>query len=121
MEQEIRGQVPPNALEAERSVLGGILLENEAMNVVLEILSAGDFYSEANAKVFEAMVSLFQQSQPVDQVTLREALADTGKLAAVGGDEYLLSLNNASQTDANIDAHARIIREKAHVRNLSHI
>ena len=121
MEQEIRGQVPPNALEAERSVLGGILLENEAMNVVLEILSAGDFYSEANAKVFEAMVSLFQQSQPVDQVTLREALADTGKLAAVGGDEYLLSLTNSIPTVANIEAHARIIREKALVRNLIHI
>ena len=112
------GQVPPNALEAERAVLGGILLENDAMNVALEELSAEDFYSEANGKIFEAMTELFRRSQPVDHVTLRESLVHSGKLASVGGDEYLLSLSNTIPSVANIQAHARIIREKAVVRAL---
>lgn len=112
------GQVPPNALEAERAVLGGILLENEAMNVVLEELSVDDFYSEANAKIFEAMIELFRRSQPVDHVTLREALVHSGKLASVGGDDYLLSLSNTIPSVSNIQAHARIVREKSLVRAL---
>ncbi|MEM8607913.1 MAG: replicative DNA helicase [Myxococcota bacterium] len=112
------GHVPPNALEAERAVLGGILLENEAINVVLEVLSLDDFYSEANAKIFEAMSELFRRNQPVDQVTLREALDHAGKLPAVGGDEYLLSLTNTIPTVTNIQAHARIVREKSVVRRL---
>lgn len=99
-------------------MLGGILLENEAMNVVLEVLSTGDFYSEANAKIFEAMTELFARSQPVDQVTLREVLVHGGKLAGVGGDEYLLSLTNTIPTVTNIQAHARIVRDKSVVRSL---
>lgn len=110
--------MPPNALEAERAVLGGVLLENDAMNVVLEILSPQDFYSEANVKIFEAMIELFRQNQPLDQVTLREALVHSGKLAGVGGDDYLLSLTNTIPTVANIEAHARLVREKSMVRGL---
>ncbi len=99
-------------------MLGGILLENDAMNVVLEVLSLEDFYSEANAKIFDAMCELFRRNQPVDQVTLREALVHAGKLASVGGDEYLLSLTNTIPTVSNIKTHARIVREKSIVRNL---
>ena len=99
-------------------MLGGVLLENDAMNVVLEVLSLDDFYSEANAKIFDAMSELFRRNQPVDQVTLREALVHGGKLAAVGGDEYLLSLTNTIPTVSNIQAHARIVREKSVVRSL---
>jgi replicative DNA helicase len=110
--------VPPSSLEAERAVLGGILLENDAMNVVLEVLSLEDFYSEANAKIFDAMCELYRRNQPVDQVTLREALVHAGRLASVGGDEYLLSLTNTIPTVSNIKTHARIVREKSVVRNL---
>ena len=99
-------------------MLGGILLENDAMNVVLEVLSVDDFYSEANAKIFEAMSELFRRNQPVDQVTLRELLLHSGKLAGVGGDEYLLSLTNTIPTVSNIKAHAQIVREKSVVRSL---
>ncbi len=112
------GQVPPNSLDAERAVLGGILLENQAMNIVVEILSSEDFYSEANTRIFEAMVGLFARNQPVDHVTLRDDLAQGGKLQAVGGDEYLLSLTNTIPTVANIQAHANIVREKSVVRSL---
>ncbi len=112
------GRVPPSSLEAERAVLGGILLENDAMNVVLEILSVDDFYSEASARCFEAMSSLFQRGQPVDTVTLRAELVARGRLAGVGGDEFLLGLTNTIPTVANIEAHAKIVRDKAVVRRL---
>ena len=93
-------------------MLGGILLENQAMNIVVETLYVEDFYSEANAKIFEAMTELSRRGQPVDQVTLREVLVHSGKLGSVGGDEYLLSLSNTIPSVSNIQAHARIIREK---------
>jgi len=99
-------------------VLGGILLENQAMNVVVETLSGDDFYSEANSKIFDAMLELFRRGQPVDHVTLREALVHGGKLASVGGDEYLLSLSNTIPSVANIQAHAQIVREKSVIRAL---
>lgn len=112
-------RVPPNDLEAERAVLGGVLLENDALNVVSEIpLVADDFYSDAHARIYEAMLELFAAGQPVDTVTLRERLATARRLPSVGGDEYLLGLTNTIPTVANIAAHARIVREKAVVRRL---
>ncbi|MEM9067971.1 MAG: replicative DNA helicase [Myxococcota bacterium] len=113
-----QGRVPPNALDAERAVLGGILLENEAMNVVLEILSKEDFYSEAHGLLFESMRTLFARNQPVDHVTLREELVQAQMLQAIGGDEYLLRLAETIPTVANIKAHASIVREKSIVRSL---
>ena len=88
------------------------------MNIVVETLSVEDFYSEANAKIFEAMTELSRRGQPVDQVTLREVLVHSGKLASIGGDEYLLSLSNTIPSVSNIQAHARIIREKSVIRAL---
>src|SRR5262245_1274766 len=115
----LSGRVPPNDLNAERAVLGGILLENEALNVVTELpLRAVDFYKDAHGSIFEAMLALFGEGQPVDTVTLREKLATTGKLARVGGDEYLLALTDTIPTVANIEAHAKIVLEKAVVRRV---
>jgi len=100
-------------------VLGGILLENDALNTVHELpLTPEDFYSEAHARIFECMVGLFGAGQPVDLVTLRERLSLGNKLHAVGGDEYLFSLTNTIPTVANIEAHAKIVREKAVIRRL---
>ncbi len=112
------GRVPPTALDAERAVLGGILLENEAMNVVLDILEREDFYSEAHGILYEAMRTLFGRNQPVDHVTLREELVLQQKLQAIGGDEHLLSLAETIPTVANIKAHAMIVAEKSIVRKL---
>jgi len=113
-----RGRVPPNDLEAERAVLGGILLENAALNVVLEILESDDFYSEGHTKIFDAICGLSRRGEPVDNVTLRAELVGHGHLQQVGGDEYLLSLTETIPTIANIEAHARIVKEKATVRRL---
>jgi replicative DNA helicase len=111
-------RVPPNDLAAESAVLGGILLENEALNAVVEILTAEDFYSEANRQIYAAMLDLSRTGQPVDFVTTRNQLATTGKLNVAGGDDHLLSLTTTIPTVANIESHAKIVREKAVVRRL---
>jgi replicative DNA helicase len=115
------GRVPPNDLNAERAVLGGVLLENDALNVVTELpLRPGDFYKDAHGSIFEAMLALFAEGQPVDTVTLRERLSTSGKLQRVGGDEYLLGLTDTIPTIANIEAHAKIVLEKSVVRRVIH-
>jgi replicative DNA helicase len=115
------GRVPPHDLHAERAVLGGILLENTALSVVAELpLQPGDFYRDSHASIFEAMMALFAEGQPVDSITLRERLDTGGKLARVGGDEYLLGLTDTIPTVANIEAHAKIVLEKAVVRRVIH-
>jgi replicative DNA helicase len=112
------GRVPPHSLDAERAVLGGVLLENGALNTVLQLLSAEDFYSRGNSLVFDAMAELFRRGQPVDTITLRSWLVDRGNFHKAGGDEHLLSLTNTIPTVANIEQHANIVREKANVRRL---
>jgi replicative DNA helicase len=111
-------RLPPQNLEAEVSVLGGILLENEALNQVLEILQTGDFYREAHRKIFSAMIQLYERNEPVDLITLAEVLKKKDELEAVGGLEYLNQLVNSVPTAANITYYAHIIKEKALLRKL---
>ena len=111
-------KVPPQNLEAEASVLGGILLENEAINRVLEILVPADFYRESHRKIFRAMMELTDRTEPADLITLSEILKARGELEAVGGSAYLASLADQVPTAANIAHYARIIREKAILRQL---
>jgi len=117
LEDNLR-RVPPQNLEAESSVLGGILLENDAINVVLELLRTGDFYRESHRKIFRAMIELADRSEPVDIITLSECLKNRGELEAVGGSAYLASLNDFVPTAANISYYARIVREKSILRHL---
>lgn len=111
-------RVPPQNLEAESSVLGGILLENDAVNLVLEVLRAEDFYRESHRKIFRAMIELSDRTEPVDVITLSECLKNRGELEAVGGSAYLASLNDFVPTAANIAYYARIVREKSILRHL---
>ena len=117
LEDNLR-RVPPQNLEAESSVLGGILLENDAINVVLELLRTGDFYRESHRKIFRAMIELADRSEPVDIITLSECLKNRGELETVGGSAYLASLNDFVPTAANISYYARIVREKSILRHL---
>ena len=112
------GRIPPNALHAEREVLGGVLLDNLALDVVTEILDSDDFYSEGNAQLFECMGAIRGRGQPVDLVTLREELVRHGRLEAVGGDEYLHELTRRIPSVDNCAAHAQIIRDLAVARRL---
>jgi replicative DNA helicase len=117
LEDNLR-KVPPQNLEAESSVLGGILLENDAINLVLELVRPEDFYRESHRKIFRAMIALSDRSEPVDVITLSECLNSRGELEAVGGSAYLASLADFVPTAANISFYARIVREKAILRSL---
>lgn len=112
LEDNLR-KVPPQNLEAESSVLGGILLENEAINRVLEVLTPEDFYRESHRRIFRAMIEICDRSEPVDLITLSDFLKAKGDLEVVGGSAYLASLASAIPTSANIHFYARIVREKA--------
>jgi len=111
-------RLPPQNLEAETSVLGAVLLENEALNRVLEILQEDDFYRDAHRRIFSAIIHLYEHSEPVDLITLSEVLKTRGQLDDVGGVEYLNSLVNGVPTAANITYYAKIIKEKAILRKL---
>jgi replicative DNA helicase len=117
LEDNLR-KVPPQNLEAESSVLGGIVLENDAINQVLELLRPEDFYRESHRKIFRAMVELSDRAEPVDLITLSECLKSRNELEAVGGTAYLASLADFVPTAANISYYARIVREKSILRSL---
>jgi replicative DNA helicase len=119
--QDILRRVPPQNLEAEQSVLGAILLDNEAVDQALEILSGDDFYREAHREIFRAMVELADRSHPVDAITLTDALRSRGALETIGGAAYIAELAACVPTAANIAHYARIVREKAVLRSLASI
>ncbi|MBI3754461.1 MAG: replicative DNA helicase [Deltaproteobacteria bacterium] len=114
-------KLPPQNIEAEQSVLGAILIENDAINKVIGILdpSGEDFYRDANKKIFKAMLSLRdKENEPIDFVTLSSALKNMGMLESVGGSAYLAALVESTPTAANIGYYAKIVREKSLLRKL---
>ncbi|MFH1874355.1 MAG: replicative DNA helicase [Pseudomonadota bacterium] len=111
-------KLPPQNLEAEQSVLGGMLLQNDAIHRVVEVLSESDFYREAHRKIYQAVISLYQKNEPADLVTVTNILKKQGALEVVGGASYLADLVDQVPTTANIANYAQIIREKAVVRQL---
>jgi len=119
--EEAALKIPPQNIEAEQSVLGGILLEPEALSRILEILQEDDFYREGHRKIFSAMVALYQKGTPVDLITLTESLLTRQNLEGIGGASYLTSLADAIPSAVNIDVYARIVREKAILRRLINI
>lgn len=111
-------RVPPQNIEAEQSVLGGILLNNQALNSVLEILKAEDFYSEAHRKIYTAIVELSEKNEPSDLVTLSSILRDKKHLDQAGGTTYLASLVDNVPSSANIVHYSKIVKEKSILRSL---
>ncbi len=111
-------KIPPQNIEAEQCVLGGVLLENEAINNVLEILVPEDLYRESHRKIFTAMIALFEKSEPIDLITLTNILKSRNHLDEVGGSAYLSSLVDSIPTAANISYYVKIIKEKALLRGL---
>jgi replicative DNA helicase len=109
---------PPYAPEAEISVLGGMLLDGDAVAKAIEIIDDTMFYREAHRRVFRAMARLFQRGQVVDPITVSEELKNTDELEAIGGMAYLAELLDAIPTAANIEYHAKIVRERALLRRL---
>ncbi|MEN6467579.1 MAG: replicative DNA helicase, partial [Smithella sp.] len=111
-------KLPPQNTDAEQSILGSILLENSSINAALEIINKGDFYSESHRKIFSVIVELSEKNEPVDLITLSNALKDRNILDAVGGVAYLASLVDNVPSAANVANYAKIVKEKAILRGL---
>jgi replicative DNA helicase len=112
---------PPQSQEAERAVLGAMLRDNQVINDVVQVLAKEDFYADAHQKIFETVSQLNDKGgQPVDVVILADALKQRGYIEDVGGYGYLADLYDATPTAANVEYYARIVRDKAKVRNLIH-
>ena len=114
-------RVPASDLDAERALLGCAMVEPEIVDVVAPLIDADDFYAEANARIWAAIVALNLRGRPVDTVTLRNELNQAKQLSAVGGDEYLLSLTNVIPSVRNAETYAKIIVGHAAVRRVASV
>ncbi len=113
------GLVPPHALEAERAVLGALLLDPAAINEVVGLgLEAADFYRQGHGRIFRAILGLYERGERPDLVTLSNELGRMGELDAVGGQTELARLHEYSVTTANLEHHARIVLDKSLLRKL---
>jgi replicative DNA helicase len=110
----------PHSLDAERSVLGAILLRNEAFNEAAEVVDADDFYREAHRRIFNKMVALQERNEPIDFITLREELSRSNELDEVGGAAYLAKLVDGVPRTTNVTHYANIVKEKSTRRALIH-
>ncbi|VAY02470.1 Replicative DNA helicase [Arsenophonus endosymbiont of Aleurodicus dispersus] len=111
-------KMPPHSLEAEQSVLGGLMLDNERWDHVSERVTNADFFSRPHRTIFSEIQRQLEQSRPIDLITLSESLEQQGELDSVGGFAYLAELAKNTPSAANINAYADIVRERAVVRNM---
>jgi replicative DNA helicase len=111
-------KTPPHNPEVEKTVLGGILLNNKNLNVVLSIITPEDFYKESHRQILDQIIVMVDKGQPVDLVSLSEGLTRAGVLEEVGGAAYLSSLMDGVPKSLNVEYHAKIIKEKALLRRL---
>ena len=112
------GKVQPQAIPLEEAVLGALMLDKEALTVVLDILRSNSFYLDAHQSIYKAMIRLFERSQPIDLLTVAEELRKKGELEIAGGPAYLSELTMKVASSANIEYHARIIAQKYIQREL---
>jgi len=111
-------KLPPHSVEAEQSVLGGLLLENEALDKIADILASSDFYRHDHRLIYEHIARLIEHNKPADIVTVAEALENSAELSGVGGIAYLGALAQNTPSAANIRRYAEIVRERAVMRQL---
>ena len=113
-----RGKIPPQALDLEEVVLGAMMIDKKGVDEVIDILSPEAFYKEAHQYIFDAIFKLFENSEPIDLLTVSSQLRKDQKLDQVGGDFYLISLTQKVSSSAHIEFHARIISQKYIQRSL---
>jgi replicative DNA helicase len=111
-------RLPPHSLEAEQSVLGAILIDRETIIEIAEFLRPEDFYRQAHANIYRAMLELFERREPVDLITVAESLERSDNLEHIGGRSYLSTLSNQTPTAVHAVQYARIVERKAVLRNL---
>ena len=111
-------RIPPHSDDAEKSVLGSIILDKEALFEVLEILSPEDFYSEMHREIYRAVVALYRKGESVDMLTVSEELKKRNTLEMAGGRSYIAQLSSMVPSTANAAQYAKIVSEKALLRSL---
>src|SRR3954469_5584483 len=117
-EATIQERTLPHNLEAEKSVLGAILLHKDAFSLAAEVIDSGDFYRDAHRRIFDKMAALAERNGAIDLVTLKDELGRSGELDEVGGPAYIAALVDGGLRSTNVAHYARIIKEKATLRNL---
>ncbi len=108
----------PHNLEAEKSVLGAILINNQAFNQAAEVIDQTDFFRDAHRRIFEKMIALTDRNEPVDLVTLKDELTRSNEIDEVGGPAYISALTDGVPRSANIEYYAKIVKEKSTLRKL---
>ena len=108
----------PHNLEAEKCVLGAVLINNDKFNYAAELIDAGDFFRDAHRRIFDKMVNLSERGQVIDLVTLKEELGRTGDLDDVGGPAYIAALVDGVPGSTHVEHYARIVKEKSTLRSL---
>lgn len=111
-------KVPPHSVDAEQSVLGGLMLDNRAWDQIIDRLGEADFYRNEHRLIFKSISRLIEQNKPIDVLTVSEALRELNDLEQIGGEVYLFELANNTPTAANITAYADIVRERSVLRQL---
>ncbi|MBB6682498.1 replicative DNA helicase [Aequorivita sp. 609] len=113
-----KGKIPPQAVDLEEVVLGALMIDKKGVDEVIDILHADVFYKQAHQFIFEAIYELFEDSQPVDLLTVSSQLKKNGKIEMIGGEYYLIQLTQKVSSSAHIEFHARIILQKYIQRSL---
>ncbi|NRT15396.1 replicative DNA helicase [Flavobacterium sp. 28A] len=116
-----KGKLPPQVLELEEAVLGAMMIDKKGVDDVIDILQPDAFYKDAHKHIFEAIVQLFTETQPIDLLTVSAQLKKNGKLDLAGGDFYLIQLTQKISSSAHIEFHSRIILQKFIQRSLIRI
>jgi len=123
LKEHTKTEVLPHSIEAEQSVLGGLMLDNNSWGKIADRIAGSDFYRKDHRIIFEAMSVIINREQPLDTLTLAETLKEQNKLDAAGGEGYLFNLAKNTPSATNIKAYADIVRERSILRqliNLSH-
>ncbi len=115
---ELIGRIPPQDLEAEQSILGAIIVDNQTFKKACKIISSTDFYKQVHGKIFEGMVYLDQQKEPIDLISLNNYFKQNNELEIVGGNSYLFHLASSVPTTANISYHAKLVKEASQKRQV---
>jgi replicative DNA helicase len=119
--KETRSRVPPQNIEAEQSLLGGLLIDAEAINKVADIVGPADFYRDVHGKIYEIILGLYERNEAIDIITASSLARDRGILEGIGGVTYLNTLVDLMPSAANIAQYAKMIKEKALLRRLMNV
>ena len=111
-------RVPPHNLEAETSVLGSLMLDKDAIIKIADLLKVGDFYKDDHNLIYETMLALYEDHEPIDVLSLANKLEEKGKLEQVGGSNYLASLVNSVPSASNVAHYAKVVQKKVLLRRL---